>query len=224
MPKPEKVEAVQALKEKLENSSAALLAEFRGLRVSEMAELRRSLKDSGTELKVVKNTLGRIAAKEANLEDLLPLLEGSTAIAFISGDPVPAAKEIDEISKKYPALVVKGGLLEGKVLDGERAKALAKVKPREVLLAQLAGLMQGPIAQFALLLSAPVRNLGYALTALKDKLPAEPAEESPVVPEAAAAEAAAEPAEESPVVPEAAEPQTEQPNPASDAPEQEEEK
>src|SRR3989337_389610 len=111
MAKPQKVEAVKELKDQFERSSAALLAEFRGLKVSEMKELRRTLAEGGTEFKVVKNTLTRIAAREANREALVPLLEGSTAIAFIQGDPVQAAKGLDDIAKKYPALIVKGGML-----------------------------------------------------------------------------------------------------------------
>ena len=115
--------------------------------MAEMTELRRSLAASQTDFKVVKNTLAKIAAKDIGLEDLLPLLEGSTAIAFVKGDPVTAAKGLDEISRKYPALVLKGGLLTGRVLSAERAAALAHVAPREVLLAQIVGAFQAPLAK-----------------------------------------------------------------------------
>ena len=172
MPKPQKIEAVEALKGELQASQAALLTSFRGLKVAEMTELRRSLAGSQAEFKVVKNTLARIAAREAGLDDLVPLLEGSTAIAFVKGDPVTAAKGLDEVSKKYPALVLKGGLLLGRVLNAERAAALATVAPREVLLAQMAGAFQAPLAKMLALLSAPVRSLGYALGAYRDKLAA----------------------------------------------------
>lgn len=173
MSKSQKIEAVKHLKEQLEESEAAIFAEFRGLKVQEMKELRRALADSDTEFRVVKNTLTRIAVREANLEDLLPMLEGSTAIAFIKGDPVAAAKGLDEIAKKYPALVIKGGLLSGKVFGAEQAQALAKIKPREVILSQLAGLLQSPAQKLASLLQAPIRNLGYLLAALLDKAPKE---------------------------------------------------
>src|SRR6266853_6971846 len=188
MPKAQKVQAVEELKVEFRVSQFALLTSFRGLKVAEMTELRRSLAASQTEFKVVKNTLARIAAKEVGLEDLIPLLEGSTAIAFVRGDPVTAAKGPDEVSKKYPALVLKGGLLTGRVLSAERAAALANVAPREVLLAQIAGAFQAPLAKLAALLQAPVRSLGYALGAYRDKVaagapatadaPAEPASEA----------------------------------------------
>lgn len=169
MPKAEKLQAVGELTERFRNSNAALLTEFAGLKVSEMKELRKALAEAGGDFKVVKNTLSRIAAREAQLEDLVPLLEGSTAIAFISGDPIPAAKGLDAVSKKYPALVLKGAILDGSILDAGRAAALAKVAPREVLLGQLAGMLQSPVQKLAYLLSAPLRELGYTLAALKEK-------------------------------------------------------
>lgn len=166
MPKPQKVEAVQALKERLESSDAALLAEFSGLKVGEMMQVRRKLAENGTNFGVVKNTLGRIAATQAGMEELIPLLRGSTAIAFVKGDAVVAAKNLDEVAKKYPALVVKGGILGGRVLDAGQAKALASVASREVLLAQLAGLLISPVQKMGSLLYAPLGNLGNALYAL----------------------------------------------------------
>jgi len=167
MPKPQKVEAVRSLKERLESSDAALLAEFKGLKVGEMLQLRRALAENGTQFGVVKNTLGRIAASEAGMEGLIPLLTGSTAIAFVKGDAVLAAKGLDEATKKFPALVVKGGILGGRVLSADQAKALAKVESREVLLAQLAGLINSPIQKMAGLLYAPLGNLGNALYAFR---------------------------------------------------------
>jgi large subunit ribosomal protein L10 len=191
MPKAQKIEAVERLKGEFRESQAALLTSFRGLKVAEMTELRRSLAASQTDFKVVKNTLAKIAAKDIGLEDLLPLLEGSTAIAFVKGDPVTAAKGLDEISRKYPALVLKGGLLTGRVLSAERAAALAHVAPREVLLAQIAGAFQAPLSKLAALLQAPVRSLGYALGAYREKVTA-----GAPAPEAAAETAPAEPAPE----------------------------
>lgn len=185
MPKPQKVTAVKELRSKLESSDAALLAEFTGLKVGEMMQVRRRLAENGTDFGVIKNSLGRIAATEASMEELIPLLRGSTAIAFVKGDAVLAAKGLDELAKKYPALVVKGGILGGKVLDAGQAKALASVAPREVLLAQLAGLLISPIQKVGSLLYAPLGNLGNALYALQQK-------RGSAAPEAAApAEAAA---------------------------------
>jgi len=189
MPKPQKVTAVKELREKLESSDAALLAEFTGLKVGEMMQVRRSLAESGTDFGVVKNTLGRIAATEANMAELIPLLKGSTAIAFVQGDAVMAAKSLDDVAKKYPALVVKGGILGGKVLDAGQAKALASVASREVLLAQLAGLLIAPVQKMGSLLYAPLGNLGNALFALQQQR-GSAAPEAPAA-DAAPAEAAA---------------------------------
>jgi large subunit ribosomal protein L10 len=170
LPKPQKVEAVADLVKEFQGSAAALLTSFRGLKVAEMTELRRTLAGSQAEFRVVKNTLARIAATQAGLSDLIPLLEGSTAIAFVKGDPVGAAKGLDEISKKYPALALKGGLMEGRVLGLERVQALATTKPREVLLSGLAGAIKSPVATVAGMVAAPVRSLAYALSAYRDKL------------------------------------------------------
>ena len=218
MPKPQKIEAVKEIADRLKKAEGALLTEFRGLRVEEMKELRNALRDKGTEFKVVKNTLTRLALKDAKLEDLLPLIEGSTAIAFIKGDPVEAAKGLDEMAKKYPALSVKGGIVEGKILDAAQASALAKVKPKDVLLAQLAGMIQQPVQQLANLLTAPLRSLGYALGAyLEEAEKAAPAAAPEPEPEAAAPEPEPEAAAPEPE-PEAAAPE---PEPEAAAPEPE---
>lgn len=169
MPNPQKVKAVQELKGKLQSVDAALLAEFSGLKVGEMMQVRRKLSDSGAKLGVVKNSLGRIAAREADLEALVPFMEGSTAICFVEGDVVNAARSLDEAAKDFPALVVKGGVLDGKVLSAEQAQALAKIQSRDVLLAQLAGLLVSPIQNLAGLLHAPLGNLGNALYALSQQ-------------------------------------------------------
>lgn len=169
MPTPQKVKAVQELKGKLQSVDGALLAEFSGLKVGEMMQVRRKLSDSGAKFGVIKNSLGRIAAREADLEDLIPFMEGSTAIAFINGDVVDAAKGLEAAAKDYPSLVVKGGLLDGKVLTAEQAQSLAKIESRDVLLAQLAGLLVSPIQEMAGLLYAPLGNLGNALYALSQQ-------------------------------------------------------
>lgn len=170
MRRAQKVEAVQELKQNLESSDAAILAEFTGLKVGEMLQLRRKLAENGTRFSVVKNTLSRIAAREAEVEELIPLLTGSTAIAFIKGDAAIAARGIDDIAKKYPALVIKGGILNGRVLSADQARALAKIESREVLLGQLAGLMGAPLQRLAYLLQAPLGAVGNALSAYRMKL------------------------------------------------------
>lgn len=189
MPKPQKVEAVTELRHKLKDSNAALLTSFRGLKVAEMTELRRSLAASETEFMVVKNTLARIAATQAGLEDLIPLLEGSTAIAFVRGDPVAAAKGLEEVAKKYPALSLKGGLMEGRVLGAERAKSLATIASREVLLSMLAGAFKAPLTNVVNMVAAPLRSLGYAFAAYRDSIAAPPPDPTEAPADAPAPEA-----------------------------------
>ena len=207
-PRPEKVAVVDEVRAKLEESSAAVLTEYRGLNVSATADLRRALSDAGGEYKVYKNTLVRIAARDLGLE-LDDLLTGPTAIAFVTGDAVGVAKALQDFAKTNPALVVKGGLLGDQVLSDKDIKALADLEPREVLLAKFAGLLAAPLQQFAGLLEALPRNFAYGLKALIDQggapgapadAPAAAAEEAPAAEpeaEAAAPEAEAEaPAEE----------------------------
>ena len=132
MPRPEKVAAVKEISERFSNSEAALLTEFRGLTVSDIAEVRTALRnaDPETEYKVSKNTLAR-RAKEAGLDDLVELLVGPTAIAYIKGDAAAAAKALDEAAKKFPVLTIKGGILSGKPISAAQAQALAKLEPRD---------------------------------------------------------------------------------------------
>jgi large subunit ribosomal protein L10 len=170
MPKQVKVDAVAELEQSFRQSHAALLAEFRGMKVEEMKDLRRTLAQNGARFKVVKNTLTRIAATQAGLGTLVPLLKGSTAVAFVEDDPVSAAKALDELAKKYPTLVVKGGILDGRVLTAEAAGDLARVRPKEELMSQLLGLLNAPAQRLLIVLPAPVRSLGYALAAYRDKL------------------------------------------------------
>ncbi len=167
-PRPEKVEVVEAVKAQLAGSDAAVLTEYRGIKVGELAALRRSLGEVGGEYRVYKNTLVRIATRELGLE-LDEMLTGPTAIAFVptgSSDPVAVAKALREFAKGNPNLVVKGGLLGETLLDADGVKALADVAPREELLARLAGLMAAPMQRFAGLLQAVPRDFAYGLAAL----------------------------------------------------------
>ena len=188
-PRPEKVAVVAEVRARLEAADAALLTEYRGLTVTELASLRRTLRESGTDYKVYKNTLVRRAADEAGLGDLQPLLTGPTAIAFVSGDAAVAAKTLRDFAKTAPALVIKGGLLGTRFLSPSDTSALAELPSRDVLLARLAGGLAAPMQKFAGLLQALPRNFAYGLAALIEKggAPGAPA----AAPEAAAPEAAA---------------------------------
>ena len=169
MARPEKVAVVDEIRTKLGEADAAILTEYRGLTVSELAELRGALRPASTEYKVFKNTLARRAADEAGLTDLSGLLEGPTAIAFVKGDAVAAAKAIREFGKGAPALVVKGGLLGTRILSPRDIDALADIEPREVLLAKLAGGFQAPMVKAAGLFQAFTRNFAYGLKAYVDQ-------------------------------------------------------
>jgi large subunit ribosomal protein L10 len=206
-PRPEKVAVVDEVRERFDATSAAILTEYRGLSVGQLAELRNRLRGAGGEFKVYKNTLVRFAARDLGLE-IEELLTGPTAIAFVTetpegnaGDAVDVAKVLKDFGKEFPALVVKGGLLGDKLLTADDTRALADVEPREVLLAKLAGAMAAPMQQFAGLLQALPRNMAYGLKALIDQGGAAgaPADAAP-----AAAEAADEPASDEPASDEAA--------------------
>ena len=169
MPSATNVAEVEAIKGRLEGSVAALLTEYRGLNVKDLFELRASLRGSSTEYRVLKNTLTSIAAREAGYQDLVPLLEGPTAVAFVHGDPVQAAKDLAEFARTHPSLVLKGGVLDGKVLAADEVRRLATLESREVLLARLAALFQAPLQQTASLLAAPLRQVATMTSALRDK-------------------------------------------------------
>lgn len=164
MARPEKIEAVKDIAARFEDADATLLTEYRGLKVTEIAEVRRALRGANADYKVLKNTLARIAVREVGLDDLVEWLEGPTAIVFVRGDVVEAAKALDEAAKKYPVLIVKGGALKGgKVIGADDAKALAKLESREVLLTQIAMLFNQPAQQTVNVLSALLRDLGSML-------------------------------------------------------------
>jgi large subunit ribosomal protein L10 len=165
MARPEKVAAVKEISERFSNSEAALLTEYRGLTVSQMAEVRQALReaDAETDYKVSKNSLARIAVKDLGLEDLIDLLVGPTAIAYVTGDAAAAAKAIDTVAKKYPVLRVKGGILDGKFISAEQATELAKLEPRETQLAQIAMMLNQPAQLTANVLAALLRDLGSML-------------------------------------------------------------
>ncbi|HKN38566.1 MAG TPA: 50S ribosomal protein L10 [Acidimicrobiia bacterium] len=193
MARPEKVATVEEIKGKLEEARAAVLTEYRGLKVSELAELRASLRAAEAEYKVYKNTLARRAAEEAGLSDLISLLEGPTAITFVKGDAVTVAKALRDYARGNPNLVVKGGILGTRVIAPDDVVALADIQPREVLLARLAGGFQAPLVKAAGLFQAFTRNMAYGIKALIDQRVAagESAEAPAAEAEAPAAEAEA---------------------------------
>ncbi len=195
-PRPEKVAVVAEVKDRLDAAEAVVLTEYRGLNVRELAELRKALGEAGGEYKVYKNTMVRFAANELDLE-IEELLVGPTALAFTGtrsdgsdGDPVTIAKALTEFSKGNDKLVIKGGLLEGRVLSADDIVALSKIAPREELLARLAGGMAAPMQQFAALLKAVPQKLAYALSALIEQggAPGAPESAAPASTDEAAAE------------------------------------
>ena len=189
MAKPTKASTVAEIAEQFRGSSAAVLTEYRGLSVAQMKNLRRAL-GSGVNYAVVKNTLTKIAARDAGVTGLDALLEGPSAIAFVSGDPVDAARGIRDFAKENPALVIKGGIMDGAVLSAADITKLANLEPREVLLAKLAGAMKAKQSQAAALFAAPLSKTARTLAALQSKLESQPgaaAVAAPVVEESAPA-------------------------------------
>ncbi len=175
-PRPEKVAVVDEVRSKLDEADGALLTEYRGLNVPQLAELRKALRDAGGEYKIYKNNLVRIAAADAGIEIADEMLSGPTAIAFVNagadgapGDAAAVAKALKEFAKGNDKLVLKGGVLDGVVLSADDIKALAELPSREVLLSQIAGLLQAPLAEFVNLLDAVPREFSYALQALIEK-------------------------------------------------------
>jgi large subunit ribosomal protein L10 len=172
MPRTDKLERVAKLKQRIEDSNALLLTEYRGLTVSEITTLRRSLRDADASFAVVKNTLMQRAAAEAGLE-IADLLAGPSAVAFVGGDAVTAAKQIKSAAKLFPSLVLKGGFMDGQVLSADDANRLADLESREVMLSKIAGLLKGEMSRAAsVFVSVPSRFLSL-LEAFQEKLPAE---------------------------------------------------
>jgi large subunit ribosomal protein L10 len=196
MARPDKVATVTEVRERMEGSTATMLTEYRGLTVGQLARLRAELRKAGAEYRVVKNTLTKIAVKDAGYEVPDELLTGPTAVTFCGDDPVAAAKALRTFAKDNPALVVKGGILEGRFIDAGEATRLADLASREELLAQLAGLMQAVVAQPARLALASLSKAARLFAALQDKRAA--AGETMDAPAAAADDAPAAAAEEAP--------------------------
>jgi large subunit ribosomal protein L10 len=185
----DKATAVAEITEAFQNSSAAVLTEYRGLTVAQLTQLRRALGEQTT-YAVVKNTLTKIAARNAGVEGLDDLLNGPTAVAFVEGDPVEAAKGIRDFARANPLLVVKGGVLEGRAISPDEIRRLADLESREVLLSKLAGAFNGSLAKAAGLFQAPLAQVARLSAALQEKA----AEDPSVLAGGAGTPAAAEPA------------------------------
>ncbi len=199
MVKPEKAAAVAELTEMFRSSSAGVLTEYRGLTVAQLKQLRTTLGEDAT-YAVVKNTLTSIAAKEAGVDAFDGQLSGPSAIAFVTGDPVQTAKGLRDFAKANPALVIKGGYLEGKTLTPAEITQLADLESREVLLAKLAGAMKASLTGAVYLFAAPLAQAVRTIDALRLKVeqdgPADvaapAADDGPASDEAPAADAATE--------------------------------
>ena len=168
MANPEKVDAVAEITELFRDSDAAVITEYRGLSVGELKELRRAL-GSETTYAVVKNTLTEIAAREAGIDVFDGTLSGPTAIAFIEGEPVEAAKAIKKFAKDNKALIIKGGYMDGRALTVSEVERIADLESREVLLAKLAGAMKGNLAKAAGLFNQPASQVARLAAALQEK-------------------------------------------------------
>jgi large subunit ribosomal protein L10 len=168
-PRAEKVAVVDEVAQKLSAADAALVTEYRGMSVGQLAALRTSLRAAGGEHKVYKNTLALLGAAKAGVTGLDELLVGPAAITFVHGDVAAVAKAIKDTARTNPLLVIKGGTLGGKALSAKDVEALADLPSRDVLLAQFAGALQAPMTKMAGLLQALPRNFAYGLKALIDQ-------------------------------------------------------
>jgi len=198
-PKPDKVAVIDEVRERLGDSNASVVAEYRGLTVAEMAALRKVLRSAGGDFKIFKNTLVRRAIAGTDHEALGELLVGPTGIAFIQGDVSAVAKALKDFAAENPALIVKGGVLDGAALDTSSLKALADLPSRDVLLARLAGLIASPMQTMAGLMKAVPQSFAYGLKALIESMPAEEAPADAAPTEAAEAEVAEAPVAEASV-------------------------
>ncbi len=174
MKRAEKAEVVDELKTLLAGAKVAMLADYRGLSVSELTELRKLLRKQGVVLRVVKNSLARLATRATELQELEAHIVGPTALAFGQGEPTAAARLLASYAKTKSNFQIKAGYVEGRVLAKQEALALADLPPREVLIAKLAGVMQSPLRGLAVALEGPLRSFLKALEAVRQKKEQEP--------------------------------------------------
>ncbi len=212
--RPEKADAVAEIVEAFRGSSASVLTEYRGLTVKQISDLRTAL-GADTTYSVVKNTLTKIAAADAGIEGLDDLLTGPTAVAFISGEPVEAAKALRDFGRAHPALVVKGGVMDGKALTPDEVKKLADLESREVLLGKMAGALLASLSNAVYLFNAPLAQTARLAGALQAK-----ATEDPSIIGGAGTPAPADeaPSDEAPAEEQTADAEVEAPAAEADAP------
>jgi len=206
----EKERVVEQLAERLRSTETLMVADYRGLTMPEIDELRTRLLEAGARFTVVKNTLTKLAAEQAGTTDVLELIDGPTAIAFLEadGDPVAVAKVLNETSRAKDVLVIRGGLLEGNVVGDDEIKRLATLPPADVLRAQLAGAVVAPLTTVVGLFTAPLRDLVGVLDARIRQLE----EQGEMVPEPEAEAATEEPQVEEPAERATEDPQSEEPS------------
>ncbi|MGI8308642.1 50S ribosomal protein L10 [Saccharopolyspora sp. ASAGF58] len=168
MAKPDKVDAVSEIAERFNTATAAVVTEYRGLSMAQLSELRRAL-GVGTTYRVAKNTLVKRAAEQSGVEGLDDLFVGPTAIAFVEGEPVDAAKALREFAKDNNALVIKGGYMDGRALSVNEVESIADLDSREVTLSKLAGAMKAKMGQAAALFAAPATQVARLAVALQEK-------------------------------------------------------
>ena len=164
-----KTQKVDEIKEKIEKAQSVVLVDYRGLNVSELTELRKKYREAGIEYKVYKNTMMRFAFKDSGLEGFNEFLKGPSAIAFGYEDPVSSAKITAEFAKGNDKLEIKAGIVDGKIIDVEEVKNLAKLPSKEVLVAQALGGLNAPIQGFANVLSGTIRGLAVVLNAIAEE-------------------------------------------------------
>lgn len=165
----EKKAVVEELTQKLKEARAIFVTDYKGIPVAQLTELRRRLRAAESSFKVSKNTLTRIAAHEAGVADLVPMLEGQIALTFSFGDPASAAKVLNEFTREFKMLEIKGGILQGRPLTSDQVKALAELPPYEVMIARVVGGIKAPLYGLVGVLSGPIRNLVYVLKAIEEK-------------------------------------------------------
>lgn len=168
MARADKVEAVAEIADRFRSSSAAVITEYTGLSVSQLADLRRSL-GPDTKYRVAKNTLVKRAAEDAGVEGLDDLFVGPTAIAFVEGEPVDAAKALKKFAKDHQALVIKGGYMDGERMSAEEVSRFADLESRDELLAKAAGMFKAKLTEAASLFAAPASQVARVTNALQDK-------------------------------------------------------
>lgn len=175
MNRQEKEARVAELTEKVKGSNAMLIADYRGITVAEARELRNELREAGAEYEVTKNTLMILAVEAAGLSDMKQYFEGPSAVAFCAEDAVAPAKVMMKFVKEFKPLEVKGGVLEGELVDTDKIKFLASLPPRDVLIAQLLGGLQGPIRGLATVCAGPIRGLVTVLQRIQEQKESEAA-------------------------------------------------